>query len=158
MNTELFRKEWYSQSCTHMYVCIYIYICYMYGMYIHSHINAFMLSRSVVSNFSRQECWSGLPFPPPGDPPASSGVSCVGGWEARVCACVYMRCTHPLVLPLTDSDYTPPDLMLFFPNGRGWTRWKILFRFHSFDYVKRKKKEERSLILDGYRISVLIAF
>ena len=51
--------------------------------------NTFTFSRSVVSNslrphdsnvahqahlftgFSRQECWSGLPFPPPGDPPDS---------------------------------------------------------------------------------------
>ena len=58
--------------------------------------------------FSRQEYWSGLPFPPPGDlsdpgiEPNASYVSCIGSrffsigttWEAlyiiNVCVCVYI--------------------------------------------------------------------
>ena len=44
------------------------------------------------TNFSRQECWNGLPFPTPGDLPGvgssrdQTGVSCIGRWIFYHCA------------------------------------------------------------------------
>ena len=65
--------------CVCMCVCVYIYI-YIYAVYFsgglvakpHSTLCNPMDSSpqsSMAMGFSRQEYWSGLPFPPPGDLP-----------------------------------------------------------------------------------------
>ena len=63
--------------------------------------------------FSRQECWSGLPFPSPGDlpntgiKPASPAVGGRGEWGWR---CVLYLCTTREALPLLFNwwdDYIP---------------------------------------------------
>ena len=65
----------------HIYGCmyIYIYICiYIYAIYFSGGLVAKSLfatpwtvahQSSLAMGFSRQEYWSGLPFPPPGDLP-----------------------------------------------------------------------------------------
>ena len=45
----------------HIYICIYIYVC----IYLHKYIH--ILNVILFMGFSRQEYWSGLPFPPPVD-------------------------------------------------------------------------------------------
>ena len=76
-----FPMDWYSLFlCINMYMCLFISkypeLIDMYGMCaVLSHFSRVWLCHpmdcsppcSFVHGFSRQECWSGLPCPPPGD-------------------------------------------------------------------------------------------
>ena len=105
---------------THMHICIYMYVC-MLSCFIH--VQLFVMLWTVAHQaplfmgFSRQEYWSGLPCPPPGDlpdpgvkpvslmPPTLAGRffttsttrEVLYRWRnVCVCVCLFARATIPI--------------------------------------------------------------
>ena len=72
----------YIHVCTHMHihVCMYIHMCVCVCVCVPSHVQFFVTlwpeaCQALLSmEFSRQEDWSGLLFPPPKDLPKSLGM------------------------------------------------------------------------------------
>ena len=63
--------------------------------------------------FSRQECWSGLPFPPPGDLPQPGIELCLLHWQADS-----LPLSH-LGIPLVSGEAVISTVYFL----RGWGRW-----------------------------------
>ena len=124
----LFSHRWIIFWCvyvyiyTHIYVYLYVYVCMCVYACVLSHFSRVGLFETLWTvahqaplsmGFSRQEYWSGLPFPTPGDlhNPGIKSASLmspalVGGflstrtiWEAHVYVCViYISHLYPLLI------------------------------------------------------------
>ena len=102
---------WYIYICTSIHIYMYISDVYInIRKWMLSHIWLFVTAWAVACQaplsmgFSRQEYWSGLPFPSPGDHPDPgiefmflASLVLAGGflttsvaWEAPVCVCIYI--------------------------------------------------------------------
>ena len=79
------RLQYWSRVCTCSVVSSLSLVCVCYLL---SHVWLFATLWTVVHQaplsmgFSRRECWSGLPFPPPGDLPQPGIELCLLHWQA----------------------------------------------------------------------------
>ena len=86
---------------THIYICMYVLCAKLLHSCLDSNSSTVACPASLSMGFSRQECWKGLPFPPPGDLPDPGIKPCVSSVQfssvSQSCPtlCDPMNCSTP---------------------------------------------------------------